>query len=71
MGKLAQVLKKRFCHMVEAFISCKNDKGNESGEEPKIRSSETVSIEETAIRIKAPRGPTRPSVPKGPPAQTS
>ncbi|EOX92265.1 Uncharacterized protein TCM_001237 isoform 2, partial [Theobroma cacao] len=40
MGKLAQVLKKRFCHMVEAFISCKNDKGNESGEEPKIRSSE-------------------------------
>ncbi|XWS41481.1 hypothetical protein CRYUN_Cryun17cG0085400 [Craigia yunnanensis] len=71
MGKLAEDLKKKFCHMVEAFTSCKNDKGNEDGEEPKIQSSKTVSMQDRAIRIKAPRGPKRPSVPKGPPAQTS
>ncbi|OMP11670.1 hypothetical protein CCACVL1_00353, partial [Corchorus capsularis] len=30
-----------------------------------------VSIQNRAIRLKIPKGPTRPTVPKGPPAQTS
>ncbi|KAB2058048.1 hypothetical protein E1A91_A11G214100v1 [Gossypium mustelinum] len=75
MGKLVQDLKKGFCHMVEAFTSCKcykDSQGNENGEEElKIQSSEVISIQQRGMRLKTAKGPTRPTVPKGPPAQTS
>ncbi|KAA3473514.1 Methionine--tRNA ligase [Gossypium australe] len=74
MGKLVQDLKKGFCHMVEAFTSCKcykDSQGNENGEELKIQSSEKGSIQQRGMRLQTAKGPTRPTVPKGPPAQTS
>ncbi|KAL4352896.1 hypothetical protein GQ457_06G043380 [Hibiscus cannabinus] len=75
MGKVVEDLKKRIWHMVEAFTSCNCYKDGE--EEPKmIQSSEAEKItiqqrERGMMRLKTPKGPTRPSVPKGPPAQTS
>ncbi|KAM6563698.1 hypothetical protein CsatB_023696 [Cannabis sativa] len=71
MGKLAQDLKKGFLHMIR---SCKTTTTTETedGEQPKLRSVQRVIRRRgKGIRIKAPRSPKRPEVPKGPPPQTS
>ncbi|TXG60565.1 hypothetical protein EZV62_015138 [Acer yangbiense] len=65
MEKLVQDLKKGFHRMVDTV------KGNENMDGSKLESGEQVTVvEDRAIRLKAPRGPTRPGVPKGPPPQT-
>ncbi|KAK8586686.1 hypothetical protein V6N13_085712 [Hibiscus sabdariffa] len=72
MGKLVEDLKKRIWHM--ASCKCyKDGEEEEEEEEAKIQSSEPekVSIQQRGMRLKTPKGPTRPTVPKGPPAQTS
>ncbi|GKV25287.1 hypothetical protein SLEP1_g34746 [Rubroshorea leprosula] len=74
MEKLVQDLKKGFINLVESITSWKNDNGKEDGEEPKSESMEvekgSVQVQERVIQLRAARGPTRPSVPRGPPAQT-
>ncbi|KAA8546903.1 hypothetical protein F0562_003332 [Nyssa sinensis] len=70
MGKLAQDLKKRLLHLVEAIKSCKTTKGNEDGEETNVKSVEKLSVQSRAAKVIAAKGPTHPKVSKGPPAQT-
>ncbi|GLU20394.1 hypothetical protein SLE2022_365970 [Rubroshorea leprosula] len=72
MEKLVQDLKKGFLNLVESITSWKIDNGKEDGEEPKSESmeKESVQVQERVIQLRAARGPTRPSVPRGPPAQT-
>ncbi|GLT44021.1 hypothetical protein SLA2020_179400 [Shorea laevis] len=74
MEKLVQDLKKRFLNLVESITSRKNDIGKEDGEEPQSESmeveNESVQVQERVIQLRAATGPTRPSVPRGPPAQT-
>ncbi|PON85706.1 hypothetical protein TorRG33x02_185620 [Trema orientale] len=71
MAKLAHHLKKGFLHLIDTIKSCKTTSGTKDVEEPKLRSVQKVSIQGRGIRIKAPKGPELPGVPKGPPAQTS
>ncbi|KAH7565888.1 hypothetical protein ACOSQ2_022312 [Xanthoceras sorbifolium] len=73
MEKLVQDLKKGFLQMVDAVKGYTTTKGNGNMEESKLESAEQVTVvevEDRAIRLNAPKPPTRPGVPKGPPAQT-
>ncbi|KAJ6774951.1 hypothetical protein OIU79_018187 [Salix purpurea] len=70
MEKLAQDLKKGFLSLFEGIRGSRTSQGNEKGEEPTSGSVEGATVHERGIKVAA-KGPTRPSVPKGPPPKNA